>query len=64
MFSESSRLQVKNLIVNGVHGSTGREPHDKQRFLVTLDIEVHADEAARTDSIKDAFDYKIAVAIA
>lgn len=64
MFSKISKLDVKNLVINGVHGSTGREPHDKQRFLVDISIDVSADEAADTDSIKDAFDYKVAMAIA
>lgn len=64
MFSESSRLQIKDLIINGVHGSTGREPTDKQRFKITLNIDVDADQAAKTDSIADAFDYKVAQAIA
>lgn len=63
MFSES-KLSIKDLVVSGVHGSTGREPHDKQRFRVTMDIDVDADMPAWSDSINDAFDYKIATAIA
>lgn len=63
MFSGSSILSIKDLVVSGVHGSTGREPRDKQRFRLNINIEVDADKAAKSDSIKDAFDYKIAAAI-
>lgn len=64
MFSGSSTISIKDLVVSGVHGSTGREPHDKQRFRLCINVEVDAGKAAETDSIEDAFDYKIAAAIA
>jgi len=63
MFLES-RIEIKDLVVSGIHGSTEREPHDKQRFRVSMKIDVDAGQAALTDSIKHAFDYKIAASIA
>ena len=64
MLTGLSSIVIKNLRASGVHGSTGREPHDPQQFLLNVAIEVDAAAAAQSDSIKDTFDYKIARAIA
>ena len=57
-------LFVRDLVLHGKHGTTGRERNQAQEFRVSMEITVDAKRAARSDSILDAFDYKIAQAIA
>lgn len=59
-----STLRVTDLILTGVHGSTGREPHDPQRFRLDIAIHLDTERAEQTDNIHDTYDYKDAVQIA
>lgn len=62
--SQLSTLSIKDLIFNGVHGSTGRERLDPQSFKVNVDLRIEADTASVSDRIEDTYDYKNAVRIA
>ncbi|MDB5194794.1 MAG: hypothetical protein JWN50_808 [Parcubacteria group bacterium] len=62
--STLSTLFVRNLVISGVHGSTGRETFDPQRFKIDIDIELDIARAAESDSIHDTYDYKDAAVIA
>jgi dihydroneopterin aldolase len=57
-------LFVRNLIFSGVHGSTGRERLDSQRFQVDISVKLDINRSAETDSIEDTYDYKDAASIA
>src|SRR3989344_2024719 len=56
-----STLIVKNLVFSGIHGSTGREPLDSQRFRVSLSIKLEITRASMSDVLSDTYDYKHAV---
>lgn len=57
-------LFVRNLIFSGVHGSTGREKLDPQRFQVDISINLDISKSAETDALSDTYDYKAAATIA
>lgn len=59
-----STLFLRNLVFNGVHGLTGREVSDKQRFEIQIDIELDTEKAEKSDVLGDTYDYKNAVNIA
>lgn len=62
--STLSTLSVSNLIFTGVHGETGRERTDPQRFKVDLEINLDTSKSAVTDKLKDTYDYKYAIGAA
>lgn len=62
--STLSTLSIENLIFSGIHGSTGREVHDRQRFRVSVHILLDISKASETDNIRDTYDYKDAAEIA
>lgn len=57
-------LFVKNLVIRGRHGQTGRERVEDQVFEVDLKISLDTCIPAKTDCLADAYDYKQAVSIA
>ncbi len=59
-----NKLFVKNLVIRGRHGQTGRERVEDQVFEVDIKISLDTSIPAKTDSLADAYDYKQAVAIA
>jgi FolB domain-containing protein len=58
-----STLILRNLIFSGVHGTTGRERLDPQRFEVQIDIILDTSKAAVSDDLKDTYDYKDAISV-
>jgi dihydroneopterin aldolase len=62
--SKLSTLFLKDLILSGVHGQTGRENLDPQRFKLNIAISLNVDKASVSDSIGDTYDYKHAVIVA
>ncbi len=62
--SPLSSLFVNDLVFSGIHGSTGREVHDQQRFRISIVVYLDITRAAVTDNIRDTYDYKDATEIA
>jgi dihydroneopterin aldolase len=62
--SKLSTLFVSNLVFSGIHGQTGRERLDRQRFRVDLKICLDISRAKETDLLDDTYDYKNALEIA
>lgn len=55
-------VELLALELHGYHGVEERERREGQRFLVDVWLEV-AEDAARSDRIEDAVDYRDAVAV-
>jgi dihydroneopterin aldolase len=62
--SQYSTLFVKNLIFSGIHGSTGREKFDPQRFKIDIEVTLDVSRSAESDQLCDTYDYNKAAAIA
>jgi dihydroneopterin aldolase len=59
-----AKLEVRDLVFSGRHGTTGRERYDAQRFKVDIVIDIDTTRAEQSDSITDTYDYKHAKNIA
>ncbi len=56
--SSTAVIQIRDLALKAVIGIETREREEAQEVLINLTIEYNALEAARSDDIKDAVDYK------
>ena len=55
-------IELHGIILHGYHGVLEEERRDGQRFLVDVELDLEHEQAARTDRIKDAVDYRGIVA--
>ena len=51
-------IELNGIILHGYHGVLAHERRDGQRFLVDVELDLADEEAARTDRIDDAVDYR------
>ena len=55
-------IELHGIILHGYHGVLDEERRDGQRFLVDVELDLEHEQAARTDRIEDAVDYREVVA--
>ncbi len=55
-------IELHGIILHGHHGVLDEERRDGQRFLVDVELELEHEQAARSDRIEDAVDYRGVVA--
>jgi 7,8-dihydroneopterin aldolase/epimerase/oxygenase len=51
-------IELHGILLHGRHGVLEEERRDGQRFLVDLELELEHEQAARSDRIEDAVDYR------
>jgi len=51
-------IELHGIILHGYHGVLDEERRDGQRFLVDVALDLEHEQAARTDAIEDAVDYR------
>jgi 7,8-dihydroneopterin aldolase/epimerase/oxygenase len=51
-------IELHGILLHGFHGVLAEERRDGQRFLVDLELELEHEQAARSDRIEDAVDYR------
>ena len=56
-------IELHGIILHGYHGVLEAERRDGQRFLVDVELDLEHEDAARSDSIEDAVDYRRVVAL-
>ncbi len=56
------RIELRGIVLHGRHGVLEEERRDGQRFLVDVELDLEHDDAARSDRIEDAVDYREIVA--
>ena len=56
------RIELHGIVLHGYHGVLDHERRDGQRFLVDVELDLEHEQAARTDEIDDAVDYRRVVA--
>ena len=59
-----STLFIKDLVLCGIHGSTGRERLDTQRLKLDIKINLDITQSQESDLLSDTYDYKDAIHIA
>ena len=57
------RIELHGLELHGHHGVLEFERVDGQRFLVDLELDLADEQAAGTDRIEDAVDYRAVLAV-
>jgi len=55
-------IELHGIILHGYHGVLDEERRDGQRFLVDVELDLEHEQAARSDRIEDAVDYREVVA--
>ena len=55
-------IELHGIILHGYHGVLDEERRDGQRFLVDVELDLEHEQAARSDRIEDAVDYRGVVA--
>lgn len=55
-------IELHGILLHGHHGVLEEERRDGQRFLVDVELDLEHEQAARTDSIDEAVDYRRVVA--
>jgi len=55
-------IELHGIVLHGFHGVLERERRDGQRFLVDVELDLEHEQAARSDRIEDAVDYRGVVA--
>jgi dihydroneopterin aldolase len=55
-------IELYGIVLHGFHGVLEEERRDGQRFLVDVELDLEHDQAARSDRIEDAVDYRGIVA--
>lgn len=55
-------IELHGIILHGYHGVLDEERREGQRFLVDVELDLEHEQAARTDRIEDAVDYRGIVA--
>ena len=56
-------IELHGIILHGYHGVLDEERRDGQRFLVDVELDLEHEQAARSDRIEDAVDYRRIVAL-
>jgi dihydroneopterin aldolase len=51
-------IELYGIVLHGFHGVLEEERRDGQRFLVDVELDLEYEQAARTDRIEDAVDYR------
>jgi dihydroneopterin aldolase len=51
-------IELHGIVLEGFHGVLEEERRDGQRFLVDVELELKDEQAARSDQIEDAVDYR------
>lgn len=52
-----ARLYIKDLIIEATHGLYDHEKRTKQRFLVSVELEIDISRAAQSDNVADTLDW-------
>ena len=55
-------IELHGIVLHGYHGVLDEERRDGQRFLVDVELDLEHEQAARSDRIEDAVDYREVVA--
>ena len=55
-------IELHGIVLHAFHGVLETERRDGQRFLVDVELDLVSEDAALTDSIDDAVDYRDVVA--
>lgn len=56
-------IELRGIVLDGFHGVLEQERRDGQRFLVDVELDLEHEQAARSDAIEDAVDYRAVVAL-
>lgn len=51
-------IELHGIVLHGYHGVLEEERRDGQRFLVDVELDLEHEQAARSDRIEDAVDYR------
>jgi 7,8-dihydroneopterin aldolase/epimerase/oxygenase len=51
-------IELHGIILHGYHGVLDEERRNGQRFLVDVELDLQHEQAARTDAIEEAVDYR------
>jgi dihydroneopterin aldolase len=51
-------IELYGIVLHGFHGVLEEERREGQRFLVDLELDLEHEQAARSDRIEDAVDYR------
>ncbi len=55
-------IELRGIVLYGYHGVLEQERRDGQRFLVDVELALEHEQAARSDRIEEAVDYRDVVA--
>jgi 7,8-dihydroneopterin aldolase/epimerase/oxygenase len=55
-------IELRGIVLHGYHGVLEEERREGQRFLVDVELDLAAEDAAVSDRIEDAVDYRDVVA--
>jgi dihydroneopterin aldolase len=55
-------IELYGIVLHGYHGVLDAERREGQRFLVDVELDLEHEQAARSDRIEDALDYREVVA--
>jgi dihydroneopterin aldolase len=55
-------IELYGIVLHGYHGVLDAERLEGQRFLVDVELDLEHEQAARSDRIEDALDYREVVA--
>ena len=55
-------IELHGIVLHGFHGVLEGERREGQRFLIDVELDLEQEQAALTDSIDDAIDYRAIVA--
>jgi dihydroneopterin aldolase len=56
-------IELRGILLHGYHGVLEHERRDGQRFLVDVELDLEHEQAARSDRIEEAVDYRNVVAL-
>jgi len=51
-------IELHGIVLHGFHGVLEEERRDGQRFLVDVELDLEHEQAARSDRIEEAIDYR------
>ena len=51
-------IELHGILLHGFHGVLEQERRDGQRFLVDVELDLEQEQAAQSDRIEDAVDYR------
>ena len=55
-------IELRGILLRGYHGVLDEERREGQRFIVDVELDLEHEQAARTDAIDEAVDYRRVVA--